>query len=264
MTSRTTVRKRAGAPVAGAAPQPTGPQIVGRRPTSGIPKSFAFFGPPKTGKTTLATSGKNVLLVQFDPEGDASSTLQGREDITIVEPTKFKEVDDIVRQLATTDAGVYEWVVFDSLTFFFQMVGGREISVAYMNNTNIMRPYGKAGAPVCQIIADAVRLKDIGVVFTAHLAVESEDEVVKLEQTLGESEVKLAVTPMVWKVLGPAVSAIGRTYKTTEYDKAGNKLTRYRVSFNDGERSPAGARTEMPAELNITTETLANLKGGKQ
>jgi hypothetical protein len=225
---------------------------VGRRPGSSKFIKAAFFGPPKTGKTTLATSGKKVLLVQFDPEGDISATLKGREDITVVEPESYQVTNSLVRSLYTTDAGVFDYVVFDSITFMFQLFGGKEITAAYQSNTNIMRPYGRAGAAVSQIIADSVRLP-MHVVFTAHLTREDDDGAVAQDVTLGEHEVKLAVTPMVWKTLGPAVSIIGRTYKSVNIR---NKETKYMVSFNDGERSPAGSREAMPAELEITTTTL--------
>jgi len=257
VTSRTTVRKRAGTP-----PAATGPTIEGRKPGQGSKLiKAAFFGPPKTGKTTLATSGGETLLVQFDPEGDTSTTLQGRDNITVVEPSTYAEVVELVRALYTTDAGRWEYLVFDSLTFFFQMIAGKEITAAYMSNTNIMRPYGRGGAGVSQVISDAVRLP-MHVIFNAHLQVDGAEDSVPQETALGEHEVKLAVTPMVWKTLGPAVSIIGRTYKQRKLNKkTGNNDVTYRVSFNDGERSPAGVRNELqvPAELEITTTTLTEL-----
>lgn len=262
--SRAGVKRRAGAPAADAVPVvPSGPQIVGRKPGSGGKLKGAFFGPPKTGKTTLATSGRGVLLIQFDPDGDITETLQGREDITVVEPKTFKETEDIVRALATTDAGIYEWRVVDSVGFMFQRFGGEDINKVYRQGGDIRRPYGKAGAAVGQIIHDLV-VQDAHTIFTAHLAHEDGDEdTVPQDSSLGEHEVKLAVTPMVWKVLGPAVSFIGRTFKETVYEN-GKKTTLYRVSFNDGERSPAGARISLPGEMDITSTALQELADKKK
>jgi len=261
---RTTVRKRAGTSSleksSGAAP--AGPQIAGRLPGQVKYLKGALFGPPKTGKTTAATSGRDTLLIQFDPDGDITETLQGRTDITVMEPQTFKETEEIVRALATTDAGLFPFVTVDSVGFMFQKFGGREINQAYMDNKNIMRPYGKAGAAASQIIHDLVSLP-LHVIFTAHLQREDgDDDSVAQETALGEHEVRLAVTPMVWKTLGPAVSFIGRTYKETVYEKEGktrNKKTIYRVSFNDGERSPAGARITLPGEVEITTSLMQEL-----
>jgi len=265
---RTLVRSRAGAPTTkSVVPATAAPAIVGRKPGASSFYKGVFFGPPKTGKTTVATSGKDVLLIQFDPEGDATTTLQGREDITVVEPKNFKEVEAIIKALTTTDAGRFQWVVIDSVTFMFQTLDAGKINKAYMENKNIMRPYGQAGAAVSSLIHDLLQLQ-INVIFTAHLQKEDGEDSVAQEQELGETEVKLAVTPMVWKILGPGVSFIGRTFKKTAYEGIGkdrNKVTRYRVSLNDGERSPAGARIQMPGELEITTTTLQELaEGGKK
>lgn len=245
--------------------------ITGRKP--GQPSSLkgVFFGPPKSGKTTAACSGRNVLLVSFDPEGDSTMTLQGREDITVVVPESMVEVDQIVRSLYTVDAGKWDWVVFDSITFLFQLAGGKDVLQSYVENKDMRRAYGKAGAIVGQVIHDLVLLKDTNVIFTAHLDKVGDDESISLDTELGESEVKLAVTPMVWKILGPAVSFIGRTHRASGWEKGEkgirNRITTFGVSFNDGERSPAGSRLSMQAEYELTGSMLDDLAtellGGK-
>ena len=235
------VRKRKGTPPLKTRKKTTtGPVIDGHKP--GLVQNLrgVLFGPPKTGKTALACSGKKVLLINFDPDGDSTEPLKGREDITVVDPKTFKEIEAIIKALITTDAGIYEWVVVDSITFLFQMLGGSELTDVYMANKDVRRAYGKAGAAVSSIIHDIVRIPNINVIFTAHLDKETnEDEQVKMDTKLGEHQVKLAVTPMVWKILGPAVSFIGRTYKRDMSVKGAdgkrNKQTVYRVSFNDGD-----------------------------
>ena len=240
-------------------------QIVGEKPGEVKRLVGVFFGPPKTGKTTLACSGKNVLLMSFDPQGEYTETLSGREDITVVRPQNQTEIDDIIKALYTTDAGRFDWVVVDSLSFLFLTLGGKEITSAWKEDRDFRRAYGKAGAGVQQVIHDLVLLEGINTIFTAHLEkVDTEDENgVPLEQKLGENEVRIAVTPMVWKILGPAVSFQGRTYKETVWekgaDKKRNKRTRYMVSFNDGDRSPAGSRLPMKGEYEITGSTLKEL-----
>lgn len=264
--SRTQVRRRNGEPLPES--QPTGaPSIQGRAPGQVRNLKGVLFGPPKTGKTTLACSGTNVLLISFDPDGDATETLAGRSDITVVTPRSQAEVDQIIRALHTTDEGRFDWVVVDSLTFLFLMLGGKEITDTFKENKDIRRAYGRTGAAVQQIIHDLVLL-DTNVVFTAHLErVGTEDDNgVPLDTKLGENEVKIAVSPMVWRILGPAVSFQGRTFKETVYDtvteggkKKRNKRTRFAVSFNDGDRSPAGARLPMKGEYESTGTTLAEL-----
>ena len=223
-----------------------------------------LFGPPKTGKTTLACSGSNVLLLSFDPQGESTETLVGRSDVTVVRPRTQADIDRIIRLLRTTDKGRFDWVVVDSLTFLFLQLGGKEITDTFKEGKDIRRAYGKVGAAVQQVIHDLVTMEGTNVIFTAHLEkVGTEDENgVPLETKLGENEVKIAVSPMVWRILGPAVSFQGRTFKETVYVKEGtkrNKKTRFAVSFNDGDRSPAGSRLPMDGEYEIELDTLGKL-----
>ena len=239
-----------------------GPSIVGSTPGEVKKLTGVGFGPPKTGKTTLAASGKNTLLLEFDPQGDLTETLKGRKDITVVSPSSYAETMDIIKALKTTDKGRFDWVSPDSITFMFQLFGGSDIADVYINNRDIRRAYGRAGAMVSQIIHDLVVLPDINVFFTAHLQKEDGDESSIAQDTdLGEHEVRVAVTPMVWKILGPAVSFIGRTYKETGWGRVGPsgkkaQETKYMVSFNDGDRSPAGSRLTMDGEYEIELDTL--------
>jgi len=258
---RTTVRRRQVAGVIDVQKE-TAPAIQGRKPGEVKSLKGVLFGPPKTGKTALACSGRNVLLLEFDPQGDLTEPLQGRDDITVVTPSTMKEINSIIRSLKTTDAGRFDWVVVDSVTFLFQLLGGQEINKTYQDGKDVRRAYGKAGAAVQQIIHDLVMLSDTNVMFTAHLRKNKEEEGVVVDTKLGDSEVQVAVTPMVWSILGPAVSFIGRTFKETVWEKDGkvrNKRTRYAVSFNDGERSPAGSRLSMAGEYESTDSTLSDL-----
>jgi hypothetical protein len=73
----------------------------------------------------------------------------------------------------------------------------------------------------------------------------------------------MAVTPMVAKVLAPAVSVLGRTYKQMILGADGNKKVIFMVSFVDFGRSPAGSRIPTPQRvenLNLD-ELVAGLKG---
>lgn len=261
----TTVRKRK--PV-GKKPAPKAPEEKGYAIETHPPGSIKFlkvllFGPPKTFKTTLACSGQGrTLLISLDPEGDVVETIRGKTNIDVVSPKSIQEVEDIIKALRTTDKDRWDWVALDSTTFLFQLAAGRGINDAYKANQDVRRPYGRAGAAVVQIINDIVTL-DMNVVITAHLQVDQGDDNEVTETQLGEHGVKVAVTPMVWGVLGPAVSMIGRTYKKHEYGEKvngrRNKLTKFYVSFNDGDKSPVGSRISIDAQLEGELDMLAKL-----
>ena len=66
----------------------------------------------------------------------------------------------------------------------------------------------------------------------------------------------LAVTPMVYKILSPAVSFLGRTYKKKGIAGTPPKrVTEYWVSFEDHGRSPAGSRLDLPSQVQDPTLT---------
>lgn len=230
--------------------------------TPGVPTSLkgVLFGPPKTGKTTAACSGGKTLLINFDPEGYATETLAGRKDIDVVQPANLEETDALVKRILAGEADEYDFVVVDSVTFMFQKFGGKAIAKTFVENKDVRRAYGMAGAACQQVIHDLSMLPKTNVIFIAHLAKEYEDDAVKQDQTLGEHEVSLAVTPMVWKILGPAVGFIGRTHRKTAVSlDSGNTAATFMVSFNDGSRSPAGSRYAMEAEYEITDSFLSDL-----
>lgn len=220
-----------------------------------------LFGPPKTSKTTIACTGGKTLLINFDPEGYSTHTLKGRKDVDIVQPQNLQETDAILQALIAGQGDDYDWIVVDSVTFMFQKFGGRDILKTFQANKDIRRAYGHAGAAAGQIINDLAFLRGRNVLFIAHLAKEdTDDDAVAVDQSMGETEVKLAVTPMVWKILGPAVGFIGRTFKDTVTDlETGNKETKFYVSFNDGSRSPAGSRYEMEGMYEASDTLLKDL-----
>ena len=262
---RAGVRRRKGAP-APKKTEPTIPEIIGIKP--GIPEYIrgVLFGPPKTGKTTAACgSSDRILLLSFDPDGHATKTLIGRDNITVV-PIKDKaQLDGLIKKLHAGAVKQFDWIIVDSLTFLFHMIGGKAIANLWADNKNVMRQYGNTGGAVIQVLHDLFAL-DVNLIITAHLERESEEDMISMDQELGEREVKVAITPMVWKFVGPAVSFIGRTYKRTVWDKevvdgkkVRNKRTEYVVSYDDGERSPAGSRLPMLAEYQVTDTWLTDL-----
>jgi hypothetical protein len=234
-----------------------------------------IFGPPKTGKTGAAC-GPNTLLISFDPDGDSTEILAGREDVYVLQPRTFEEAEEIVASLHAGQAKDFDYIVFDSLTYAFQLFDDKNILKIYQKGGDIRRGYGRAGSMVVSLVHDLTQLRETSVIFTAHLAKDDEkgdDGLVSVDTELGESEVKLAVTEMVWKVLGGAVSWIGRTYKdeVREKQEGSKKLvrrSRYMLSFNDGERSPAGSRYTMAGQYEINRDSSvlqqieADINGG--
>lgn len=215
-----------------------------------------LFGPPKTGKTTLACSGEGkTLLVLLEPEGDLS--LAGRENVDVVRPESYAQMEEALRLAAS-----YDTVVIDSITFLAEMLGGDALAAALQQGTDPRRVYNRIGTSVNKIIRDFIRLP-MNVIFITQLKVDKPgDDDVPLNPEEGEYELTLAVTPMVYKVLAPAVSFLGRTYKKMGIaDNPRRRVTEFYVSFEDFGKSPAGSRIPVPETMKSPTlNAIANYK----
>lgn len=258
-TSKATVRKRAGAPTKKVTTEKA--SIFDRATAPGTVEHVKgiLFGPPKTGKTRAATNTKGkVLLVEMEPEGDLA--LRGRDNITVVRPDNWKDLNEIVTALHGSRKEQWDTVVIDSVTFMFELIGAKDILKTLQDNKDARRQYLNAGAAVNQIIHDTVRLP-MNVVFITQLKVEATgDDDVPLDPESGEYPLTLAITPMVYKILAPAVSFIGRTYRKQGWDRStqpATKVSEFWVSFEDFGRSPAGDRLGLPAQVqNLDLDTL--------
>lgn len=246
---------------------PTSEPVVTTPPTLNITKpglanhlKVVLFGPPKTGKTTASASGSGrKLLILTEPDGDLP--LVGREDVDVVRPATGKELSDVILALHSGAVASYEWVILDSVTFAFELLGRQQIAKAVADNADIRRPYGQVGAALSQLIFDLVALPT-NVVFITQLRHDNiEDDDPGPEE--GKFPTTLAVTPLVYKVLAPAASVLGRTYKQMFVDAKGNKVVQFLVSFEDYGKSPAGTRIPVePVIENLQLDTLVeSLKG---
>lgn len=221
---------------------------TGLRAKTNPPGSFSrltgvFFGLPGTGKTTVTTSIPKTLLVEFDPDGDVTKSLKGRTDVDVFKPTTWQDMDEVIHALLGPDRDTWDAVALDSVTFWFEMLGGKQLAETLKANRDPRPVYQKAGTNINQAIRDLMLFPG-HVLFTAQLKAEgSEEDVVPLEDD-GTYNVSLAITPMVFKVLTPAVSVIGRTFK-----KSGNKGSQYMVSFDDGGRTPVKDRYGLPTQI---------------
>ncbi len=238
---RTPVAKKA------AAPQST-PALAAASPPR--PVEFykgVLFGPPKSGKTTAAVSGAgSKLLLLTEPEGD--SPLVGRSDVSVVRPSNFGEMHQIIRELRAPGHG-YDRLVFDSVTFGTELIGGADLFKTLADNRDPRREYGKTGAAMNQLIHDAVGLR-MDIAFITQLKSEGDHEDgTPLNPEEGEYPLTMAIQPMVYKILAPAVSFIGRTFKRPLTVEGAGKILKFGISFEDYGNSPAGSRLDLPDEV---------------
>jgi len=182
-----------------------------------------------------------------EPGGDAS--LLGHTNVSVVRPTSFIEMHQIIRELRAPGHG-FKRLVFDSVTFGTEVIGGAELYKVLAENRDPRRVYGKSGAAMNQLVHDAVTLR-MDVAFITQLKVEgSNDEEVPLSPEEGEYPLTMAVQPMVYKILAPAVSFIGRTFKRPlSVEGSAKRTILYGVSFEDYGKSPAGNRLDLPDEV---------------
>lgn len=256
------VRRRKAVQAAESTPKPPPSLSVSKPGTANFLK-MVLFGPPKTGKTVGACAGEGKkLLILCEPDGDLP--LLGREDIDVVRPQNGKELYQIIQTLHSGVAEQYDWVILDSVTFAFEIIGYKMVGEALEKGVDVRRPYGQVGASLVQMIHDLVALKT-NVIFIAQLRenfVDDDDpDAAGAEE--GKYPFTMAVTPMVYKILSPAVSVLGRSFKRMFVNAKGNKEVQFFVSFEDYGKSPAGSRIPVPDRVeNFNPDTLVQqLKG---
>ena len=156
-----------------------------------------FFGPPKSGKTTAATSGKNVLLVEFDPDGDITETLKDRKDVYVYKPETWQDVDGMVGSLLTTDRDTWAWWVLDDIGMWFEMEGGKEIHTTLKANKRVQPVYQRTGAHINQVWRDLLTVRTVNVIFTTQIknARSHEEEEEGAAVTVGPEGAEVAEFP---------------------------------------------------------------------
>lgn len=229
-----------------------------------------LFGPPKTGKTTAGASGAKTLLIELEPDGDVTTSLRGRKDVDVFKPSTPRELQGAVESLHGAEKNTWDFVTVDSITYMVEFLAGDTISKKITADEDPRRAYQKVGVAVNQILGDIMLLPMHVVILSQMKILDGSQEGTPLNPEHGQYPLTLDVSPMVYRMIAPAVSFIGRTYKKREYvEEAGKKkiATGFYVSFDDGGRSPAGSRLELPAEMaNFDMNKVAALltkEGGK-
>lgn len=242
------VRKREGSEPSATTKPKTSAKLNVTKPGESEHLKLVLFGPPKTGKTTAAVSGSGrKLLILTEPQGDLP--LVGRDDVDVVRPSTGNDISEIITALHAGAVSEYDRVVLDSATFAIEVVGSKAINKAIEAGRDTRNVYGAVGAAVSQYIHDLMALP-VDVVITTQLRSSFDDDAddsPTVEE--GNYPFTLAVTPMVYKVLAPAASVLGRTFKKMFVAPDGNKKVQFLVSFEDYGRSPAGSRISVPETM---------------
>jgi hypothetical protein len=257
---RSELAAQAAQPLPAAAAKPTGSAWdKARKPAEVTSLKTLLFGPPGTGKTIDSLRGEGrKLLVLSDPEGDLSLNKHPdvAKGVTVIEATSWKDHNDIVQGLFGPEKNNWDRVVIDSATSMFERIGGKNIAEVARENKDVRRPFLAAGSSMNQLIFDLVALP-MDVVFTAQMVSENhtdEDGNTVVNPEEGKYPLTVALSPMVYKVLVPSLSLIGRTYKQQGYapasgNKPAQKVVEYWVSFEDFGRSPARSRITVPSQV---------------
>ena len=201
-------------------------------PASEVRKLKAlFFGPSKTGKTTLAGSAPKVIIL--DTEGGTMS-LRGKN-VDVLPIPDWKTFDSAVHELMMGGHG-YESVAVDSVTMLAELAGRQAQLMEHILDAakDARQAYGALGAMVRHKLL-VLNSLPLNVIFTAQLR---EREAIDMEA--GQYPLVPDVTPAVLKVLMAAPDVIGRTAIV----QTGSKPTdvEYRVVFGPETRSQVGHR----------------------
>lgn len=206
--------------------------IIGRtgKVSTVRPLKALFFGPSKSGKTTLAGSAPKALFL--DTEGGTMSLRD--KDIDIFTIKTWLDVEDALFTLMT-EKHQWETVVVDSVTMLQEIAGDKAgLLSAIVNNEDPRRAYGSIGAMIRHKILQFNSLP-INVIFTAQLR-ERDGQ----DMEAGQYPLTPDVTPAILKTLMAAPDVIGRTYLTQV--GATPQDVEYRVAFGPETLSQVGHR----------------------
>jgi hypothetical protein len=190
-----------------------------------------FFGPSKSGKTTLAATAPKAVLLDFE-----GGTMTVRDtDIDVLRIQDWQTFEDAVKELTLSRAHGYESVVVDSVTWMQEVAGAEAgLMTAIVAKDDPRRAYGSIGAMVRHKLIQLNAL-DLNVVFTAQLR---ERDGSDLEA--GQYPLTPDVTPSILKTLMAAPDVIGRTALVQV--GADPSDVEYRVIFGPESRSQVGHR----------------------
>lgn len=141
-----------------------------------------IFGSPKSGKSTLAASASNPILIDLD-KGAYRIAGKDRTGLDIVECDKW---DDLVALVAAPELKQYKTIIVDTFGAAVDMIIRDKFS-------NVMNP-AKWGAVKSEIMSVCNQLKMTGrsVLFLAHESEEkSDDKIIKRPQCQGKAKEEL-------------------------------------------------------------------------
>lgn len=203
------------------------------------PLKVLFFGPSKSGKTTLASTAPKALFL--DTEGGTMSIRNSGVDVLPID--NWTTFSSAVVELMMGGHG-YESVVLDSVTLLQEIAGDDAGLLDAIENPKKMDPrqaYGKMGAKIRHKILQLNNLP-MNVIFTAQLR-ERESE----DMSAGQYPLTPDVTPAILRVLMAAPDVIART--TIARVGATPKDVEHRVIFGPETRSQVGNRNlDLPYE----------------
>jgi hypothetical protein len=214
--------------------------IVGRtvKATDTRPLKALFFGPSKSGKTTLAGTAPKVLFL--DVEGGTMSLRS--KDVDVFPIKTWADVDDALKTL-TLEKHPWQSVVIDSITQLQEVAGEvAGLNAAIAAGDDPRRAYGGVGAMVRHKILQFNNLP-MNVVFLAQLR-ERDGQ----DMEAGQYPLTPDVTPAILRTLMAAPDVIGRTLITQV--GAASTDVEYRVRFGPEALSQVGHRDlALPKEV---------------
>jgi len=208
-------------------------KAVDTRPLKGL-----FFGPSKSGKTTLAGTAPKVLFL--DAEGGTMS-LRGK-DVDVFPIRIWADVEDALKTL-TLEKHEWKSVVIDSVTMLQEVAGEvAGLNAAIVAGDDPRRAYGGVGAMIRHKILQFNALP-MNVIFTAQLRERDQQDMES-----GQYPLTPDVTPAILRTLMAAPDVIGRTLITQT--GALSTDVEYRVRFGPESLSQVGHRDlALPKEV---------------
>lgn len=227
------------------------------------PKRYFLYGRNKKGKTTIAASAPNVLIL--DPEVGTEELDPDKVNVWPI--NSWKDMDEVFKVLSSGQLNDdYDWIVVDGLTRIHNMALRHVMSQQEERDLDRIpgqvqqRDYGKAGELMKGMLFNFHTLP-FGIIYTAQERQETPGEFDGEDEDMEQAATRFVpdLPKGVRSAVNAIVNGIGRVYTVRLEDDEGKKNVERRLFIGQAEAFDTGFRSDYPLPDYIRKPTVTKI-----